>query len=223
MNANGGTPRPLFLSDSTVDALYPKFADRKIYFAKSEFFGSYSPIARPSQHEWDIYVAGIDGQDVQPLTKQRFYQITEPSLTSDGKKLLVSVESEAGSQMRIYSLDSDAAPVVLQPHVPKEPRSPIYADAAFASDGRSIVFLGASQGAKAFDYDVYRLDLGSNGVEKLTSANGYATHLRLSPDGKSAAFLRWSSTYGSLPTASRMYLLDLTTHSLKALPITGIR
>lgn len=225
MDANGANPQPLFSSDANADDFFPRFAPtgKMIYFARSAFFGHYSPIARSSLHEWDIYATDIDARNVRPLTNERFYEVSEPSLSSDGKKMLFSVETQAGSQLHIYSLDSDAPLAVLQPHVPNEPRSPIYANAVLAPDGRSIVFLAATQGTKAFDYDVYRLDLASNAVEKLTTANGYATNLCLSIDGKNAVFLRWSSKYGSTPTVSRMYLLDLTTKRVTALPITGTR
>jgi TolB protein len=225
MDASGASPQPLFSSDEKVDDFFPRFEPSgKICFARSAFFGHYSPIAPSSLHEWDMYTADPDGRNVLRLTNQRFYEISEPSLSSDGKRLLFSVETQTGSQMQIYSLDSDSPASILRPHVQNEPRSPVYAGAILTPDGRSIVFLAASEGAKAFDYDVYRLNLAGNTVEKLTTANGYATNLCLSSDGKSAAFLRWSTRHGStLPTVSRMYLLDLTTKSMTALPITGTR
>jgi TolB protein len=225
MDANGANAHPLFQSDTGGEDLFPKFAadGKKIYFASSAFFGHYSPIATPSLHEWDLYSVDLDGRNVQQLTNERLYQITEPSLSADGKRVLFSIESGTGSQMRLYSLDSRAPVAVLQPHVPNEPRGPIYADAVLAPDGRSVVFLAASEGRKAYDYDVYRLDLASNAIDKLTTANGYATNLCLSSDGKSAVFLRWSSKLGSLPTVSQMYFLDLTTKSLRPLPVNGAR
>jgi dipeptidyl aminopeptidase/acylaminoacyl peptidase len=225
MDANGAKPQPLFQSGENNDDLFPRFAaNGKICFARSAFFGHYSPIAPPSLHEWDLYEADPDGQNVRPLTNQRFYDISPPSLSSDGKELLFSVETQAGSQMQMYSLDSNAPMSVLKPHVPRQPRTPIYANAVLTPDGRSIIFLAASEGAKGFDYDVYRLDLATNVVEKLTTSNGYSTNLCLSSDGRVAAFLRWSSRFGStFPTVSRMYLLDLTTKSLTPLPITGSR
>jgi Tol biopolymer transport system component len=58
-----------------------------------------------------------------------------------------------------------------------------------APDGRSVIFLAATQGSKAFDYDVFRLDLATNTMSKLTANSGYATNLVISPDGNSAVFL----------------------------------
>ncbi|HLW54773.1 MAG TPA: hypothetical protein VKW06_18195 [Candidatus Angelobacter sp.] len=224
MDADGNNTHPLFASVEDADDLFPKFArNGKIYFARSTFFGNYSPVARPAHHDWDIYSTDIDGQNVRPLTHDRFYEISEPSLSADGSKIMFSTETQAGSQLQIYALDSDAPLVTAQPHVPNEPKSPIYAGAIFSPDGRSVILLAASQGRGLFSYDVYRMDLASKTVEQLTTASGYSTLLCLSPDGKRAAFLRWTSTHGTMPTVSRMYLLDLATKQLVAAPISGTR
>jgi Tol biopolymer transport system component len=92
-----------------------------------------------------------------------------------------------------------------------------------APDGRSVIFLAATQGTKAYDYDVFRLDLATITLSKLTANNGYATDLVISPDGNSAVVLRWTSRWGSLPNLSKVYLLNLNTKAVTALPITGTR
>ena len=81
--------------------------------------------------------------------------------------------------------------------------------------------MAASDGKKAFDYDVYRADLASNTVEKFTTANGYATNLSVSSDGKTAVFLRWTARWGSPPNLSKLYLLDMATKRVTALNVTG--
>ncbi len=100
-------------------------------------------------------------------------------------------------------------------------RSRVISNVSLASDGRSIYFMAASDGKKAFDYDVYRLDLVSKTVEKFTTANGYATDLCVSGNGKTAVFLRWTSRWGSLPNLSKLYTLNLATKRLTALNVTG--
>ncbi len=224
MGADGSNPHPLYTTKADGNDFFPRFApDGTVYFARSSFFGHYSPIARPSLHEWDIYSVNPEDGQLRQITNKRFYRVSEPSLSRDGKKMLFSVETETGSQLQLYSLDSQAPPSILQPHVPHEPSSPIYAGAALAPDGQTVIFMAASQGARAFDYDVYRVDLASNAVEKLTTANGYSTNLCVSSDGSRAVFLRWSSKYGGTPTVSTVYLLDLLSKRLSALPITGTR
>jgi Tol biopolymer transport system component len=99
---------------------------------------------------------------------------------------------------------------------------PVYAGPNLSLDGRDVYFLAATTlGDKAFDYDVYRLELANNSIEKLTAANGYATDLCVSADGTSAVFLRWTSRWGSLPSINKMYLLNLATKSLSPVNVTG--
>jgi Tol biopolymer transport system component len=81
--------------------------------------------------------------------------------------------------------------------------------------------MAASDGKKGFDYDVYRANLAGNDVEKFTSANGYATDLAVSADGKTAVFLKWTSRWGSLPNLSKLYALDMATKRATPLNVTG--
>jgi Tol biopolymer transport system component len=81
--------------------------------------------------------------------------------------------------------------------------------------------MAASDGRKAFDYDVYRADLAGNAIEQFTTANGYATGLCVSADGETAVFLKWTSRWGSLPNPSRLYVLDMATKRATALNVTG--
>jgi Tol biopolymer transport system component len=62
-------------------------------------------------------------------------------------------------------------------------------------DGKSILFMAASDGKHGYDYDVYRLDLGTGTLERLTNGNGYATDLKVSADGNTAVFLKWHSDW----------------------------
>lgn len=228
VDADGTNAHSLFSSDSDADDFSPVFTTngQRIYFARSAFFGNYSPIARPSRHEWDIFSVDMDGRNLRQITKERFYDISAPSLSMDGKKMLFSTSTQEGSRFAIYLLDGPSKPKsLLQPHVPNEPRSPIFGSTLFAPDGQSILFMAASEGSRgaAFDYDVYRMELRSGTVTKLTSANGYATNLCVSPDGKKAIFMRWTSDEHRTPIASQLYLLDLETKQVTTLPISGSR
>jgi len=227
MDADGSNVHPLFSSSVDADDLSPRFAlnGKEIYFARLRPVVNDMPTARRVSRQWEVYSANLDGQNVQQLTNRHFYDSSAPSISGDGKKMVFSTETESSrEQLHVYSLDNPAKPeIVVQPHVPNEPRSPIYASVRLAADGGSIYFLAASQGAKAFDYDVYRLDLASNVVEKLTIANGFASDLCVSDDGRYAVLLRWTAKWGSTPNISRLFLLDLTTKRLTALNITGTR
>jgi Tol biopolymer transport system component len=205
--------RPLFSPDG-----------KTIILAHSGFFGSYSPIAQPHPHDWSFYAADLDGSNVRQLTNESFYMASEASVSPDGKSMAVVTEGlESPTQIAIYSLDHPGEPhQSLQPHVPKEPGEPIYNSPNFLANGTSILFLAARDGIYHYDYDVYRLDLGTGIVEKLTTKNGYATNLKVFADGKTAVFFKWHSNWRSIPVKSDLYFLDLESHKLTPFKVIGL-
>jgi Tol biopolymer transport system component len=66
---------------------------------------------------------------------------------------------------------------------------------------------------------VYRLDLQTGAVERLTKRNGYATDLRVFADGKTAVFLKWRSDHHATPVQSELYLLDLQSHNVSPMKV----
>ena len=73
-----------------------------------------------------------------------------------------------------------------------------------------------------FDYDVYRVDIETGALERLTKGNCYASDLKVSADGKTAAFLKWRSDWRETPVRSELYLLDVQSHKLTSLRVSGL-
>ena len=112
---------------------------------------------------------------------------------------------------------------MLSPTIPREATpSPIFAYPNFTPDGSSILFLAASNRLVNYDYDVYRLDLASGAIERLTKGMGYASDLRVFADGKTAVLLKWRSDWQGTAVKSEFYLLDLQTQKLRPLKVTGL-
>ena len=83
--------------------------------------------------------------------------------------------------------------------------------------------MAASMNRRAtYSYEVYRLDVRTGAVEKLTTGNGYSTGLRVSSDGKTAAFLKWRKNWLGEPVDNQVYLLDVQSHALTPLKINGL-
>jgi Tol biopolymer transport system component len=225
MDTNDNSIHALFSSRVDAEDLSPRFTPdgTRIYFARMEASSDLSTSVPSASQTWDIYSADLKGENLQPLTDRHFQPFSALSFSRDGKKLLYSTDGQSGSELHLYSLDEPSEPErKLEPHVSHLSGSPVYANAALSPDGRQVYFLAASsQGNEAFDYDVYRLGLADNSIEKLTAANGYATDLCISADGTSAVFLRWTSRWGSLPNINKMYLLNLATKSLSPVNVTG--
>lgn len=231
---NGENPRiivakndgsnPQTWSPAQVRDFSPVFSPdgKTIVFSRSGFFGNYSPIAQPHYHGWNFYTADLDGKNVRQLTDERFYKASALSVSPDGKSMVVVTEGlDAPEQIAIYSFDHpEKPPQSFRPRVPSGQK--IYNSPNYMPDGKSILFLAASDGWHGFNYDVYKLDLATRAIDRLTKGNGYATDLRVFPDGKTAAFLKWQSDRHATPVKSDLYLLDLETRTVTLLKVTGL-
>lgn len=200
---------------------------KTMIFARSGYYGSYSPIAQPHPHAWSFYLADLDGTNVRQLTDESFYMASPPSLSPDGKSMVVVTEDlDSPQKIAVYSLDHLGKPLLtLRPHVPKEPdHEPELDYPNYMPGGESILFMAASNGKlwRGYDYDVYRMNIETGAVERLTEGNGFATDLRVSTDGKTAIFLRWRSDWRRTPVKSELYLLDVQTHKLTPLKLSGL-
>jgi len=226
VNVDGSEPRQW--SPSSVNDFSPVFSPdgKTIIFSRSEYSGAASPIAQTHPHAWDFYASDLDGTSLRQLTNENFYMASPASVSPDGKSMVVVTEGlYSNRQICIYSLDGSGPPAQsLRPHVPKEAdhKNPILNYPNFMPDGRSILFMAASNGRHGYDYDVYRIDINTKTLQRLTNGNGYATNLRVSMDGKTAVFLRWRSDRHATPVESEIYVLDIETGKLVPLSITGL-
>jgi Tol biopolymer transport system component len=222
MNADGSNPR--YLPGSGTANLYPTFSPdgQTVYFGRSVGFRPSQP--PPAVHQWDIFSVGADGSDVRQVTHEGFVHISQPCVSSDGKKLLVATLGlDTPERMEIYLLDHPEKPSqVLSPIVPHQAPGPIFAYPNFMPDGRSILFLAASNRIVSYDYDVYRLGLASGAIERLTKGIGYASDLKVFADGKTAVVLKWRSDWQGTAVKSEFYLLDLQSHKLTPFKVTGM-
>ena len=245
-NSDGSNPHPLMSSER---AAWPLLSpdNKTVIFARYGYFGNYDGFAQPHAHEWDYYACDLDGTNVRQLTNENIYSVSRPSLSPDGKSLafigpeLDSIqrheielrykdaptefaahtsELNAGA-ITIYSLEQPPKPRrVFKPRVKGEPRSgPTFIDPVFLPDGENFLFLAAS--GDSFDYDVYRMNLRTQEIVKLTNRNAYAYSLRVAPDGKTAAFVR-QQWHGGQPGSSAIFLLDLTSGTVTPFRITGL-
>jgi Tol biopolymer transport system component len=196
--------------------------NKTMIFARSRYYGSYSPIAQPHHHAWDFYAAELDGTRIRQLTNESFYRASRLAVSPDGNCMVVVTETlDAPELIAIYSLGHPERPArTLRPRVPGH--ESIYNSPNFMPDGKSILFLAASEGRHGYDYDVYQLDLETGALERLTKGNGYATDLRVFPDGKTAAFLKWRSDWHATPITSDLYLLDLQSHNVTPVKVNGL-
>jgi len=245
-NSDGSGSHPLTSLDR---AIWPMISrdNKTLIFARYGYFGNYDGFAQPHAHEWDFYASDLDGTNVRQLTNEGAFSVSRPSLSPDGKNL-VFIGPELDSAKRheieirykstptefaehisemeaeaitIYSLEQPPKPRrVFKPHIQGEPRNgPIFGDPVFLPDGENILFLAAT--CEPFDYDVFRMNLQTHEVVKITNRNGFAYSLRVSPDGKIAAFVR-QEWHDGQRGYSAIFLLELGSGMVTPFRITGI-
>jgi Tol biopolymer transport system component len=223
VDADGSNLHPLFPSKLDHDDFEPHFTGdgREIYFARSSSYEAGTGSYPSTPTTWDVYSATLDGRNERAVTNRHF-DLFRLAFSADDRKLVVFGDSGGGTRLNLYSLDEpNGGGAAIQPVIPNGSRGLEVSDVEFASDSHGIYFMAASDGKKGFDYDVYRSNLAGSAVEKLTTANGYATDLAVSGDGKNVVFLRWTSKWGSLPNLSKLYTLELATKQMTALNVTG--
>jgi Tol biopolymer transport system component len=226
-NTDGSDLHSLPISQG--DDFWPVFSpdNKTIIFARSGYYGSYSPITQPHQHAWSFHLANVDGTNVRQLTHENFYMASLPSISPDGKSMLLVTEKlDSPPQIAIYALENAEKPVQsFRPHVPGQPPSPIFDCPNYMPDGKSILFIAASDSGvlvSRFNYDVYRLDLATGALERLTKGKRITGSLKVFPDGKTAVFIGWYENWRGKPVRSELYLLDLQTHKLTPLKVNGL-
>lgn len=203
--------------------------NKTIIFARSGYYGSYSPIAQSHPHAWSFYSSDLNGTNVRELISEDLYMASPSSISPDGNNMMIVQEGiNTNREIAIYSLSHAGKPIrTIQPHVPGESdhKNPILNFPNYMPDGTSILFMAASNGrfGHGYDYDIYLLDIQTGALERLTQNNGYATDLKVSVDGSTAIFLKWQSDWHGTPAKNQVYLLNIQTHKVMPLTITGLK
>jgi Tol biopolymer transport system component len=220
VGADGANPH--LLVGGGEDDAFPAFSPRtaEIFFLRSQFFGNYDGINPDRRHDIDLFTTDLSGK-VQQITSRKYYDASPPSVSPDGGQVIFKTLEDSGDQILIYSTkDIHSPPLVLQPDVPNASKS--LGQVSFMPSGQSIVFMSASTGKNGYyDYDVFEMDLKDKKLTSFTTDNGYANGVRPSPDGRFAIFERWEMKNGD-PNGNGLFLLDLKTHQISRLNITGI-
>jgi Tol biopolymer transport system component len=216
-DADGSNAHPLANSGTNDFGALLSPDNRGVIFKRYGYYGNYSPIARPAQHEWNFYAADLNGNNVRQLTNESFYMVSPASLSPDGKTLLFV---NSFDEIVLYPVDESSKPkIVLKPRLNGK-QAEVYSEAVFSADGQSVLFTAAFDRSGKFNYNIYRLDLATKNVEALTSAKGHAGQLQVSRDGQKAVFVH--EDYRQSPDTAAVMVLDLKTRNLTPLNITGL-
>jgi Tol biopolymer transport system component len=185
------------LVPNTEDNLTPVFVphSKLILFLRSGAFEHHSPLVDNRRHKFDVFSVDTETGKVNSLTEQKFYEISNISVSADGKQMLLSVSTYPEGDHFLVGpvVKSLSATKSLQPSVPNgPPAGPVSYGAVWLPDGKSFLFFAATDPPDGgnFDYNVYRFNISSGTSEKLTQFTGMLDGFNVSSDGKKAVILR---------------------------------
>lgn len=194
-----------------ADNLKPVFVpqSQSILFLRAGDFGHSSPLVDNRRRDFDLFSVDPGTRQITQLTHQRFYELGRVSVSADGKQILYSLITypEMSHFLIVPLARPEQATGSLQPFVPKSPKpTPEIYTASWFPDGRHILFQAASEPPQGgnFNYNVYRMTVGSGALEQLTDLTGTIDGLSLSADGTRAVLLRQGS----------YSILNIATHHL---------
>ncbi|MFH0764569.1 MAG: hypothetical protein V1927_06155 [Candidatus Omnitrophota bacterium] len=208
MNSDGSNVTQLtFDNMCDISPVFSPAGDR-IYFIRARWFGRHSLLVSSFWQDKDIFSIRPDGSDLKAVTNESFYAMSEPSISSDGKEILISLAIYKNpDSLWLVPIINPKARRALRPnlmsYIPhgdtKQGDEAIYENIFaphFSPNGKSFSFQWSTKNMELgyYEYELYIMDLESNKVRQLTSFRHNATSPSFSPDGKEVVFLfdpRW--------------------------------
>jgi TolB protein len=186
------TPMRLF-SHRIADAIYKSISNKEsIFLSKMVFVSDKGSTASKTIKE--LYMVDFDGFNLEKLTNHRSIVIS-PGISSDGKKIIYSlITMKRGVQnvdLFMYDLVNKTSQLI-------SAKNGINSGAIFADNDQSIYLTLSYTG----NSDIYKMDLASKELTKVTSHYADEVDPSLSKDGKLMAFL------SNRPGPAMIYTLD---------------
>jgi TolB protein len=176
----GGSPVQLTPNEPFYDSM-PAFSPdgSQIVFVRAHRLRPYS-LGGYTWDDEDVYVMNADGTDLRRITRGKYYQLSRPQLARDGKTGVFCADRSMRFDLFRVPVSGDQPP---QPLTTDGHSS----DPALSRDGSQIVFV--SDRAKAYDYDLYLMDLDGSNLKRLTDNRAHNEHPVITADGQRVLFL----------------------------------
>jgi len=175
--------RPVFLPDSS-----------QILFLRSAAFEHHSSLVDNNRHKFDLFAVDRTSGQVSALTHKKFYDVNKVSISKNSEEILLSVTTYPEGYHFLVAPTKNPATFTdsIQPTVPDSPSPPICSDATWLPGDGRILFMAASlqPGRSDFDYNIYRLMIGTNSIQRLTQLAGVVDGFSVSADGTRAVSCR---------------------------------
>jgi len=164
---------------------------------------------------WNIWTIDADGKDPKQVSREKRWFVNSPAWSADGayifaRRHFVAQRSlGAGEIWMFHAAGSDGLQVTEKNGFQKDAGEP-----ALSPDGRYLYYSKDVTPGQLFEYNkdpngtiyaIVRRDLNSGRERTAVSVQGGSVTPRVSPDGKSLAYVR------RVRTASKLYVRDLQT------------
>jgi Tol biopolymer transport system component len=162
----GKPPKPL-TSDEQFSDRMPSFSPdgAQITFARAHRRRPYS-MGGYVWDQWDVYVMNADGSNRRRLTHRTYYQLLRPQLAADQRSVIFGANITGEDEWNLFAVPVEGE----QPPKAITTDGDSY-DPGLSRDGQRIVF--TSDRAKAFDLDLYLMDLDGTNLQRLTDNQAY--------------------------------------------------
>jgi Tol biopolymer transport system component len=196
-DSDGRNERVLVPDDQ--DNLGPVFVphSNQILFLRSAAFEHHSPLVDNNRHKFDLSAVDLTNGQVSGLTHKQLYDINKVSISTNSGEILLSVSTYPEGYHFLVAPTKNPATFTdsIQPTVPDSPSPPICMGAAWLPGDGRILFMAASlqPGRSDFDYNIYRLVIGTKSIQRLTQLTGLVEGFSVSADGTKAVFLQHGS------------------------------
>ena len=163
----------------------------------------------------NIWIMNVDGSGKQPLTKEDFRLLNQPSWSPDGrfiiaKKHFTTERSLGAGEVWLYHVSGGGGVALVKR--PSEQHQKELGEPIYAPDGKSFYFTRNVTPGPIFEYaqdsntglfDIERYDLNTGEVSPVVAGVGGAVRPTPSPDGRLIAFVRRERA------RSKLYVRDL--------------
>jgi len=183
-----------------------KIADAVMMAALGEpgFFGTRIAAVGSQGGNKEIYVLGIDGKDVSPVTNNGSINLS-PAWSPDGNAISWTSYKNSNPDVYLKDLRSGRTRILSN-------RMGINVSPTFSPDGGSVA-VARTAGA---DSDLFLIDSRTGELrQRLTTGGGIDVSPSFAPDGKKVAFASERSG------GAQIYLMDLTTGGSERVTYTG--
>ena len=208
---------PVCLVNSPAAHRGPTFSPdcRYLVFVEARSFRNYSPIARPHQHDLDLFAINLETKHIWQLTNKNFYTLSNPAINPQTGNIVVGYTVNGADGLACMQWAGDNEPLMgLKPLHPnlsqymgvprvKNPEQFNWSNLFYPSfdENGDLYFVWSGYYQGYFGHEIYRWTSDTDQSYRLTDLRDLLASPRPSPDGKYIVFLNSKKRLSIIPSS----------------------